>query len=126
MDILTATMSKEEDLMKRILDTYVSRNSFTDVRANMDGFEAPSALSNKESEDRIVPDITAVKRGAKWYIELVRKDGDTTRTVSKWKLLGTIAKARGGELVLICPSGSFAFAERLVKQHDIAAQIVKF
>jgi len=119
-------MSKEDELIKKVLDTYVSRNGFTEVRANLDGFEAPSALNNKGNEDRIIPDITGTRRGGKWYIEVVRKDGDPEKTVSKWKLLSILGKAKAGGLILISPPGSYAFAERLCKKHDIQVTIVKF
>jgi hypothetical protein len=57
---------------------------------------------------------------------VVRKDVDAERTVSKWKLLSILGKNKRGGLILIAPTGSFAFAERLSKKHDIHAKIVKF
>jgi hypothetical protein len=61
MESVALPMTKEDDLIKKILDSFVSRGGYTEVKANIDGFETPSALSNKESEDRVVPDITALK-----------------------------------------------------------------
>jgi hypothetical protein len=119
-------MTKEEDMIKKVIETYVNRNGYSEVRANIDGWETPSSLSFKNGEEKLVPDITASKRGGKWYIELVRKDGDQEMTVSKWKLLSVLGKAKGGGLVLISPPGSYAFAERLTKKHDIQVQIIKF
>ena len=117
-------MSKDDDLIKKILDSFVSRGGYTEVKANIEGYETPSALSN--NDDRVVPDITAMKRGGRWYIEIVRKDAEVEKTVSKWKLLATLGKSKSGGLILIAPSGQYAFAERLIKKHDIHAQIVKF
>ncbi|MBK9981569.1 MAG: hypothetical protein IPP15_03950 [Saprospiraceae bacterium] len=125
MESVALPMSKDDDLIKKILDSFVSRGGYTEVKANIDGFETPSALSNKESEDRVVPDITALKRNGRWYIEVVRKDGEVERTVSKWKLLSMLGKARNGGLILMAPSGQYAFAERLTKKHDIHCKIVK-
>ena len=126
MQTVARPMSKDDDLIKKILDSFVARGGYTEVKANIEGFEAPSALSSKDGEDRVVPDITAVKRGGRWYIEVVRKDAELEKTVSKWKLLSTLGKSRSGGLILIAPSGQYAFAERLIKKHDITAQIVKF
>ncbi len=125
MESVALPMSKDDDLIKKILDSFVSRGGYTEVRANIEGFETPSALSNKESEDRVVPDITALKRGGRWYIEVVRKDSEVEKTVSKWKLLSMLGKARNGGLILMAPSGQYAFAERLIKKHDIHAKIIK-
>ncbi|MEP6796220.1 MAG: hypothetical protein WBP41_06865 [Saprospiraceae bacterium] len=125
MESVALPMSKDDDLIKKILDSFVSRGGYTEVKANIDGFETPSALSNKESEDRVIPDITALKRNGRWYIEVVRKDGEVEKTVSKWKLLSMLGKARNGGLILMAPSGQYAFAERLTKKHDIHCKIVK-
>jgi len=125
METVALPMSKDDDLIKKILDSFVSRGGYTEVKANIDGFETPSALSNKESEDRVVPDITALKRGGRWYIEVVRKDSEIEKTVSKWKLISMLGKARNGGLILMAPSGQYAFAERLIKKHDIQAKIIK-
>lgn len=125
MESVALPMSKDDDLIKKILDSFVSRGGYTEVKANIEGFETPSALSNKESEDRVVPDITAFKRNGRWYIEVVRKDGEVEKTVSKWKLLSMLGKARNGGLILMAPSGQYAFAERLTKKHDIHCKIIK-
>jgi len=125
MESVALPMSKDEDLIKKILDSFVSRGGYTEVKANIEGFETPSALSNKESEDRVVPDITALKRNGRWYIEVVRKDSEVEKTVSKWKLLSMLGKARNGGLILMAPSGQYAFAERLTKKHDIHCKIIK-
>ena len=125
MESVALPMSKDDDLIKKILDSFVSRGGYTEIKANIDGFETPSALSNKESEDRVVPDITALKRGGRWYIEVVRKDSEVEKTVSKWKLLSMLGKARNGGLILMAPSGQYAFAERLTKKHDIHCKIIK-
>ena len=126
MEVLAVPMSKDEELIKKILVTWVARNGYSDVKANIEGYETPSGLSNKDSDDKLVPDITAVMRGGRWYIEVVRKDADAEKTVSKWKLLSILGKNKGGGLILIAPAGSFAFAERLTKKHDIMVQIIKF
>ena len=126
MQIVALPMSKDDDLIKKILDSFVSRGGYTEVKANIEGFDTPTALSGKDNDDRVVPDITALKRGGRWYIEIVRKDAEVEKTISKWKLLSILGRNKSGGLILIAPSGQYAFAERLIKKHDIQAQIVKF
>ncbi len=126
MEVLASPMSKDAEIIKKVLDTWVSRNGYSEVQANIEGYDTPSGLSNMESDDTLVPDIVAMKRSGKWYIEVVRKDGDAERIVSKWKLLSILGKNKGGGLILIAPSGNFAFADRLTKKHDINVKIVKF
>ena len=126
MESVALPMSKDDDLIKKILDSFVSRGGYTEVKANIEGFETPTALSSRGNDDRVVPDITALKRGGRWYIEVVKKEGELEKIVSKWKLLSTLGRSKSGGLILFAPSGHYAFAERLIKKHDIHAQIVKF
>ncbi len=126
MEVLSSPMSKDEEMIKNVLDSWVARNGYSDVQANIEGYDTPSGLSNMDNEDVLVPDIVAMKRSGKWYIEVVKKDGDAERTVSKWKLLSILGKNKGGGLILIAPSGNYAFADRLTKKHDIDVKIVKF
>lgn len=123
MQTVAFPMTKDDDLIKKILDSFVNRGGYSEVKANIEGFDTPTALSS--NDDRVVPDITALKRGGRWYIEIVRKDAEVEKTVSKWKLLSTLGRARSGGLILMAPSGQYAFAERLIKKHDIHAKIIK-
>lgn len=126
MDLEALPMTREEEQIKKVIVSWVSRNGYTEIKANIEGYETPSALSIKGGDERLVPDIVALKRGGKWFIEVVRKEAEAEKTVSKWKLLSILGKNKQGGLVLIAPAGSFAFAERLCKKYDIQAQIVKF
>jgi hypothetical protein len=119
-------MTKDEALIKKVIETYVNRNGFTEVRASIDGFDDTSTFNAQDGEDRIVPDIMAYRRGGQWYIEIVSKEDDQAKVISKWKLLSVLGKSKGGGLILISPSGTYALAERLTKRNDIEAKIVKF
>ena len=95
MDSLTLPMTKEEELIKKVLDTWVLRNGYSEVKANLEGYEVPSSLSTKGSDDKLTPDIMASKRGNRYYIEIVRKDSEPDKTLSKWKLISGLLKNKG-------------------------------
>ena len=52
------------------------------------------------------------------------KTDNTERRISKWKLLGTLAKMKGGKLFLLAPKGHKSFTETIVKNHHLNAQVV--
>ncbi|MDX1407118.1 MAG: hypothetical protein R3330_03265 [Saprospiraceae bacterium] len=116
-------MEKKKKLISKAVDWIRSRG-FGKIRANVDEFETPTNYSAAFEEDVFVPDVTAVKRGKKSYVEIALKTDNIRRTISKWKLLSTLANRKGGKLFLLAPRGHKAFAERIVKTHHLRAKVV--
>lgn len=114
---------KKSKFIQRAVD-WVRKRGYEKIRANAEDFEKPTHYSAYEEEDVFVPDVTAVKRGRKNYVEVALKNGNVRRTITKWKLLSTLANRTGGKLFLLAPHGHKAFAERIVKTHHLNAQIV--
>ena len=120
-------MSKEKYFEKAL--TWVTKHGFSEVRANFEDYEAPTqfTLRSGETTDEeitVIPDITALKYGNKSYFEIAIKGEDVQLTVSKWKLLTTLAQRKGGKLVLMAPKGHKAFAENLVKEYRVNAEVL--
>ena len=105
---------------------WARRKGFSEIKANSEKHEldSPASFSQPENDKEFVPDMTALKTGGKSYIEIAIKSDNVRRVVTKWKLLSTIAKMKGGTLFLLAPHGHKAFASRLVKKHDIDAKVV--
>jgi len=83
-----------------------------------------AAVDADEEESYITPDITAVMRGNKCYFEIAMKSDHKQDLVTKWKLLDRLASIKEGKFFLFTPHGHRAFADRLVKQHDINATLI--
>lgn len=121
--ILTET--KEESLVQQAIKKISSQKKFDILKANVDGYEAPSPLTKSGSDESYVPDITAVKNGEKSYFELAIKNGKIQETISKWKLLSTLAQIKNGKFYLIVPKGNFAFTQRMMEKYSLNAQVIK-
>ncbi|MBK7871657.1 MAG: hypothetical protein IPJ74_13760 [Saprospiraceae bacterium] len=119
------TTEKDERWLKKIVDKVVRPRGFDDIRANIDGYEAPAKLSRRNNDDAYVPDVTAVMRGRKSYFELAMKTEYIREMVSKWKLISQLARIKAGKFYLIAPRGHVAFAERLLKKHHISAELIR-
>ena len=113
--------------LEKALD-WARKKGFHNIKASVslegEDTETPSGFSKPGSDDEIQPDMTALKTGGKCYIEIATKSDNIRRTVTKWKLLSTIARMKGGRLFLLAPHGHKAFTNRLVKKHDIEARII--
>jgi hypothetical protein len=121
------TTEKDERWVKKVIDKIVRPRGFSDIRANIDGYEAPAKLSraNDSDDEAFIPDITAVSHGRKSYFEIATKTDRTQEVISKWQLLSRLANFKSGKLFLIAPRGHVAFTERLLKQYDITAELIR-
>lgn len=116
---------KSESTISTIIKKIVTRRGFSQIKANAEGYDPPSAINRTQSDESYIPDITATKNNSKSYFEVARKTDDVQKVVSKWKLLSTLAEFKRGKLYLIAPYGNFAFAQRLVETYSIPAKIIK-
>lgn len=99
--------------------TWAKKKGFSDIKANCEGYEAPNNIKQVRDDSVIIPDITASNYGHKSYIEIALKNDDKQSTISKWKLLGTLAARKGGKLYLMAGRGHKAFTDDIVKDYNL-------
>ena len=99
--------------------SWAKRRRITNLKANYEEFETPSAFSRPDEEQPYIPDITGRRTGRKFYVEIALKTENVRRIVSKWKLLSTLARHKGGKLFLLAPRGHKAFVERILDRYQI-------
>jgi hypothetical protein len=115
---------KYQDSIEQAIN-YVKNLNFDDIKARFEGYENPAALKMQNSELEFTPDITASKYGSKYYFEIAERTDDTKEVISKWQLLSTLAKMKGGEFKVFVPYGSMKFTNDILKSKDITAEVVK-
>lgn len=114
-----------DDTLNKVIKN-IERQGFTDIRADIDSYEAPSKLISRTKDDEYIPDATAINpHGDKYYFEISRRTKETNKLINKWKLLDTVARIKNGALKIFVPHGSMKFTQELVKQHNIEAELVK-
>ena len=117
------SMGKDEQMFEKALD-WVSRHGYDQVRANIEGYPAPTSFTRQSDEDTMIPDITATNNRRKSYFEIAVKSNQTRRLVSKWTLISNVAEAQGGKFILFAPHGHKAYTTRLVERHGINARVI--
>ena len=104
---------------------WVKSRGLRGIKANHDDFETPAQFTRTDADQPFVPDITAKQKARKYYVEIAVKNDQKRRTVSKWKLLSTLAHMKGGKFYLLAPRGHKAFAERMLEKYHLPnAQLV--
>ena len=126
--LYTRKNNEEYNSLAEQVINYAEESGYQDIKADFTGYETPAPLRMVNSDTTLTPDFTATRNGNKYYFELVVKNGEKkaqTTLVSKWKALETIAKMKGGSLELFVPHGSYKFANELVKNYSIDANLNK-
>lgn len=118
-------MNEEKKAYLRKALDWVEKRDFHEVRSVMEGYDPPMSFTSSTSQLEVQPDITALKGGgAKTYIEVAMKSDSPQETVTRWKLLSTLAAMKNGQLFLLVPRGHKAFASGLVETHGLDAKMV--
>lgn len=125
--MLAESKSSEEYkvLLQRAVE-HISSRGFNTIKADLEGYEHPThykAQNNKQLN--FSPDITAMNERGKYYFEIAKKTESTRELVSKWKLLETMAEMKNGQLNILVPYGQNRFAQELIAQHNINANLIK-
>jgi vacuolar-type H+-ATPase subunit B/Vma2 len=104
---------------------WAQKRGLNDIKANWEDYETPSQFSKKDEETPFIPDITGSSTGGKVYVEIALKTGDIERSVSKWKLISTLASMKGGKFFLLAPKGHKTFVSRMLEKYRMHnAQVV--
>ncbi len=103
---------------------WAEKQGLKKIRANYEDYSTPTQYTQKGEDNAFVPDVTGFKKGKKTYVEVALKVENISRKVSKWKLLSTLAKMKGGRLVLLAPRGHKAFTERILDKYNLEAKLV--
>ncbi|MDX2304798.1 MAG: hypothetical protein NW226_18450 [Microscillaceae bacterium] len=119
----------QEESYSKLVSTAVrliKRQGFEDIRADLEDFEKPAALSQQGSDVVYIPDITAYGKLGKCYFEIVSKEAkNKEETISKWKLLSRLAQMKNGTFFLLVPRGMMRFAVQIIELHNIKADVLK-
>ncbi len=98
---------------------WVTKKGFKEIKANTEDYETPAAFIQPNAEKSIVPDISGRVNGSRSYAEIVSKEENEQTTITKWKLLGSVAARKGGKLYLLASRGYKTFAEQVVKNYNL-------
>ena len=115
-------MTEESYLVRAI--NWAKKKGFSQIKAQLDNFEEPTHYHKADGDKPFIPNITAKKFGKKSYFELATKTENQQRKISKWNLLSTLARMKGGNLYLLTPKGHKAFVERMMRKYDLEAQLI--
>lgn len=103
---------------------WIEKKGYAEIKADLEGHEPPKSFTQASTNEPVQPDLTARSLGRKFYFEVALKTDNTRPVITKWKLLSQLAAMKDGKLIVFAPHGHRSFAEKIITNHRINAQIV--
>ena len=122
--MIQADREENKEIIKESV-IYLEKRGFEQIRANVDGYEAPKSYLKKDSDVVITPDIVASRAGIKHYFEISLKTEKLRLLKSKWQFLDTITRMRNQRFKIITRRGHYKFTDELLKELNLEKNLIK-
>lgn len=91
--------------------SYLENLGYSNIQADIEGFETPKSYLKKGSEISITPDIMAEKDGRMHIFDLSLKSEKPRLLKSKWLFLNTLSQIKSYRFQLITLRGHYKFSD---------------
>lgn len=103
--------------------SYLENLGYSNIKADIEGYESPKSYHKKGSNIDVTPDIVAEKEGRKHIFDLSLKSQKPRLLKSKWLFLNTLSQLKSYRFRLITTKGHYKFTNETVD--DINLDTVK-
>ncbi|GGW72741.1 hypothetical protein DFQ11_101117 [Winogradskyella epiphytica] len=103
--------------------SYLENLGYSNIKADMEGYESPKSYHKKGSDIDVTPDIVAEKEGRKHIFDLSLKSQKPRLLKSKWLFLNTLSQLKSYRFRLITTRGHYKFTNEIIE--DINLDTVK-
>ncbi|MCA0151860.1 hypothetical protein [Winogradskyella vincentii] len=107
----------EEELSHSI--SYLENLGYSNIKADIAGFETPKSYLKKGSNIAITPDIVAEKEGRKHIFDLSLKSQKPRLLKSKWLFLKTLSTIKSYRFRLITTRGHYKFTNETIEDINL-------
>jgi len=94
--------------------SYLENLGYSNIKADIDGYETPKSYLKKGSKIEVTPDIVAEKEGRKHIFDLSLKSEKPRLLKSKWLFLNSLSQIKSYRFRLITTRGHYKFTSETV------------
>ena len=94
--------------------SYLENLGYSNIKADLEGYETPKSYHKKGSDIDVTPDIVAEKEGRKHIFDLSLKSEKPRLLKSKWLFLNTLSKIKSYRFRLITMRGHYKFTNETI------------
>lgn len=103
--------------------SYLENLGYSNIKADMKGYDSPKSYHKKGSNIDVTPDIVAEKEGRKHIFDLSLKSKKPRLLKSKWLFLNSLSQLKSYRFRLITTRGHYKFTNETID--DINLDTVK-
>ncbi len=101
------------DFFKETIE-YLKSKGFTNIKADLDGYDSPKGYKKKGTDIVITPDIVAEKDGKKHFFDLSLKTEKPKLLKSKWLFLDMLSQIKSCTFKIITTRGHYKFTDEML------------
>lgn len=98
---------------------FLKAEGFTDIKANIAGYDKPSEIVSKESKKSYIPNLTAKDKNSAYIFEIELEED---YQIEKWKEFAS----SNGEFLIITEEQKEGHIDNTLKENKIKADIICF
>lgn len=115
-------VKKDKQDNKEFLEKSISHleaKGFENIKADLEGYEAPKSYLRKGSDSKITPDIVAVKNGRKYFFDISLKSEKPRLLKTKWLFLDTLSRMNSNRFRIITTRGHYRFTDTMLEDINL-------
>lgn len=102
---------------------HLEATGFENIKADIEGYETPKSYLRKGSDNKITPDIVALKNGRKYFFEISVKSAKPRLLKTKWLFLDTISRMNADSFRIITTKGHYKFTENMLEDINLTNKV---
>ncbi|MDC6387850.1 hypothetical protein PP182_04115 [Maribacter sp. PR1] len=99
---------------------HLEATGFENIKADMEGYEKPKSYSRKGAEEKITPDIVAIKNGRKYFFDISLKSEKPRLLKTKWLFLDTLSRMNSNRFRIITTRGHYKFTDTMLEDINLS------
>lgn len=99
---------------------HLEATGFENIQADLEGYDCPKSYVRKETENKITPDIVAVKNGRKYFFDISLKSNKPRLLKTKWLFLDTLSRMKSNRFRIITTRGHYKFTEMMLEDINLS------
>lgn len=124
---MVQTDKEQQEKLELIKESikYLEDRGYTEIKANLTGYESPKSYRQKSTDTVITPHIEGERAGVKHYFNMSLKTENEELLKSKWKFLETISNMREQRFNVVTKRGHYKFTEEMLDELNLEKDYIK-
>lgn len=124
---MVQTDKQQQEKLELIKESikYLEERGFSNIKAEIDGYESPRGFHEQNSDLVIAPHIVGERAGVKHYFNISLKTENEELLRSKWKFFETITNMRDQRFNVFTKRGHFKFTEEMLDSLNLKKDYIR-